>query len=74
MDFNILFAWLNKDNVWHSQAAAWIAKQYANETMVLCEIVLVELYGLLRNPILLEEPLDAPQAVEIVRRLRCHPK
>lgn len=73
-DTNILFAWLNKDHAWHAQAAPWVAGQHTNESAILCELVLVELYGLLRNPVLLKEPLDAPQAVQTIRSLRCHPR
>ncbi len=73
VDTNILFAWLNRDHVAHPAAAAWIGGQSKNPHLVLCELNLVELYGLLRNAVLLESPLDGPAAVDVVQRLRRHP-
>ncbi len=73
LDTNILFAWLNKDHAWHSRADIWISSQHSNTKMVLCELALIELYGLLRNPVLLNAPLDASTAVETIRPLRIHP-
>ncbi len=40
----------------------------------MCELVLVELYGLLRNPAVLAEPLAAHAAVAFVQTLREHPR
>jgi hypothetical protein len=36
-------------------------------------MVLVEFYTLLRNPIVLDQPLDPPAAVEVVNAYRRHP-
>jgi uncharacterized protein len=74
IDTNLLFAWLNRDHAWHAPAARWLATQAANPRLVLCELCLVELYGLLRNPVVVKRPLDAPAAVEIIQRLRSHPQ
>ncbi|MCI0533806.1 MAG: PIN domain-containing protein [Verrucomicrobiales bacterium] len=74
VDTYLLFAWLNRDHAWHRAAAAWLDKQSANPTLVLCELCLAELYGLLRNPAVVKRPLDAPAAVEIIQRLRSHPQ
>ncbi len=73
LDTNVLFAWLNKDHEWHLPAARWIASQHSNTKMVLCELTLIELYGLLRNPVLLKTPLSAGVAVKTVQSLRTHP-
>lgn len=73
VDTNVLFAWLNRDHAWHGLAAAWMMRQADNAELVLCELSLVELYGLLRNPAVVRHPLDAPAAVEVIRRLRSHP-
>ncbi len=72
-DTNLLFAWLNSGHANHRVAAAWFATQAENANLVLCELVLVELYGLLRNEVLLTRPLSAPEAVETIQRLRHHP-
>lgn len=73
VDTNLLFAWLNENHAWHGLATAWMTKQMHNSELVLCELCLVELYGLLRNPAVVKRPLDAPAAVEVIRRLRSHP-
>lgn len=73
VDTNLLFAWLNRDHAWHAPAAAWMNGQAANPEIVLCELCLVELYGLLRNPSVVRRPLDSPAAVALIQRLRGHP-
>lgn len=72
-DTNLLFAWLNRGHPNHAQAAAWFAAQAENPNFALCELTLVELYGLLRNEVLLARPLTAPEAVDTLQRLRHHP-
>ena len=42
--------------------------------VVLCDLVLVELYVLLRNPAVLESPLDAGSAVEVCLGWRSNPR
>lgn len=74
VDTNILFAWLNRDHAWHPPAAAWMSAQAANPSLVLCELCLVELYGLLRNPAVVKRPLDGPAAVRLIQGLRRHPQ
>lgn len=73
VDTNLLFAWLNRDHAWHRSANAWLTRQSDNPDLVLCELCLVELYGLLRNPAVVKRPLDAPTAVDLIQRLRSHP-
>ena len=74
VDTNLLFAWLNRDHAWHRPAAAWMLAQAANPNLVLCELCLVELYGLLRNPAVVKRPLDSPAAVGLIQGLRSHPQ
>ncbi len=74
VDTNLLFAWLNRDHAWHKPAAAWFAAESAKPDLVLCELCLVELYGLLRNPAVVKRPMDAPAALEVIQRLRSHPQ
>jgi toxin-antitoxin system PIN domain toxin len=73
VDTNLLFAWLNRDHAWHRSANAWLTRQSDNPDLVLCELCLVELYGLLRNPAVVKRPLDASTAVDLMQRLRSHP-
>ncbi len=74
VDTNLLFAWLNRDHAWHRAAARWMSEQSMNPGLVLCELCLVELYGLLRNPAVVQRPLDGAAAVEVIQRLRSHPQ
>jgi hypothetical protein len=73
IDTNLLFAWLNRDHTRHQPAAEWMTLQSANPDLVICELCLVELYGLLRNPAVVKRPLDGRAAVEVIQRLRAHP-
>lgn len=72
-DTNLLFAWLNREHASHRAAAKWFATQADNPQLAICELCLVELYGLLRNAVLFERPLDAARAVETIQRFRHHP-
>lgn len=73
VDTNLLFAWLNRDHADHAPAVRWFESQAESTAIVLCELVLVELYGLLRNPAVVTRPLDAARAVDLIQRLRHHP-
>lgn len=72
-DTNVLFAWLNRGHAHHRAAATYVASQSENGGFVLCELVLVELYSLLRNDVLLARPLSAADATDVIQRLRHHP-
>ncbi len=74
VDTNLLFAWLNLDHESHRAAEVWISSQAANSNLVLCELCLVELYGLLRNPAVVKRPLGAPAATALIQQLRSHPQ
>jgi toxin-antitoxin system PIN domain toxin len=74
VDTNLLFAWINRDHAWHGAAAAWMLGQASNPNLVLCELCLVELYGLLRNPAVVKHPLSGPAAVSLIQKLRSHPE
>ena len=73
-DTNLLFAWLNRAHPGHQPASAWFQSQVDNAEFAVCELCLVELYGLLRNDVLLVRPLSATAAVETIQRLRHHPQ
>jgi len=74
VDTNLLIAWLNASHAWHAPARSWFETQAPSQDLVLCELVLVELYGLLRNPKLWQRPLSAADAVATIQRLRQHPR
>jgi toxin-antitoxin system PIN domain toxin len=73
VDTNLLIAWLNSAHPGHLVAKLWFESQSASTDLVLCELVLTELYGLLRNPKLWASPLLAPAAVAMIQTLRQHP-
>lgn len=73
-DTNLLFYAVNEDSPFHPGASAFLASIQADESVVLSELVLVELYRLLRNPVVNERPLDASSAAEVIEAYRRHPR
>jgi toxin-antitoxin system PIN domain toxin len=71
-DTNILFPALVKTHPNHATARAFLESTQRTKT-VLCELVLMETYVLLRNPTTTPTPLNAPQAGHIIQQLRTHP-
>jgi len=74
IDTNILFAALEATAPFHERARAFIESQRDNESMVICELVLVELYLLLRNPAVVTNPLSAGVAGRLIQALRQNPQ
>jgi toxin-antitoxin system PIN domain toxin len=72
-DTNILFPAFDKSSAQHEAARSFLAIHARNEKFCLCEQVLMELYGLLRNPVVNRNPLPSPQAVAIIQGLRGNP-
>jgi toxin-antitoxin system PIN domain toxin len=73
-DTNLLFYAANEDSPFHSGAAAFLASIDADEGVALSELVLVEFYRLLRNPVINENPLAAEAAAEVIETYRRHPR
>ncbi|MGH9379723.1 MAG: TA system VapC family ribonuclease toxin [Thermoanaerobaculia bacterium] len=73
-DTNLLFYAVNEDSPFHPAAAAFLSSLDADEGVAVSELVLVELYRLLRNPVVNERPLAARPAAEIVEAYRRHPR
>lgn len=73
-DTNLLLYSLNRDCPEYQDARVFFASLPASPNSVaICELVLVELYVLLRNPAVLQNPLDPPDAVALVQSFRQHP-
>ena len=66
IDTNILLYSLNPDSAFHHAARGFLAEAFQNDRIVLSDLVLVELYLLLRNPVVTVRPLSPASAVEIV--------
>lgn len=57
----------------HAKAVAFIEQLVAEPGVVIAELVLVEFYMALRNPAILEPPLDAAAAAAECQHFRAHP-
>ena len=64
-DTNVLFAADNPDDPNHAIARRFIEGYASNMQFVLAEQVLVELYCLLRNPMIQKRPLSAAEAAKV---------
>lgn len=74
IDTNILLYAQNQDCPEHPAAAAFLADCARREDVAICELVLIELYQLLRNPAVLEQPLGTPDAADICQSFRRNPR
>lgn len=72
VDTNVLFPALETSHEHHEAARAFLAGLEPGETAV-CELVLAEVYVLVRNPAVCRRPLGAAQAGELIARLRSNP-
>lgn len=72
VDTNILFAAVVPASANHAAAAGFVAALDARDDVAVSEFALVELYGLLRNPAVVEKPLSAERAAETCRAFRSH--
>lgn len=74
IDTNLLLHGFNEDSPRHAAAHAWLRSIAGNEEVAISELILAELYGLLRNPAVLTNPLSADDAVEVIQTYRTHPR
>lgn len=74
VDTNILLPALETTNSHHPAASRFLTGLQSREDVVLSELVLLELYGLLRNPAVVREPRTAAEAVAICEAFRAHPR
>ncbi len=74
IDTNILFHGFNEDSPRHAAAHAWLVSIASLENVVVSEFILAEFHGLLRNPAVLEHPLSAEEAVDVIETYRTHPR
>ena len=74
VDTNLLMYAYNQASPHHQAAYAWMSSLLREENVAISELVLAELYGLLRNPAVLKVPLSAEEAVGIVQTYRNHPR
>jgi toxin-antitoxin system PIN domain toxin len=72
VDTNVLFPALEKSHANHAAARAFLEQLEPGQT-ALCELVLVEIYLMIRNPATSRRPLGAAQAGDVIRHLRTNP-
>jgi toxin-antitoxin system PIN domain toxin len=73
IDTNILLYSLNRDCAEHGSARAFMQTCAIRKDVAVAELVLVELYVLLRNPAVVRRPLQAGEAAALCQAFRHHP-
>ena len=73
-DTNILFPACDATSVHHQAARAFLACYRDDNQFCLCEQVLMELYVLLRNPTVCQNPLSAADATSVIQAFRSNPR
>ena len=74
LDTNILFPAVVAENTEHVAAAEFVEALSEREDVAISEFILLELYGLLRNPVVLSKPLTAAAATGVCAAFRVHPR
>lgn len=74
IDTNILLPAVETANRDHEHAAAFLATLQTENDVAISELVLIELYGLLRNPQILAKPVDPREAAVVCENFRRHPR
>lgn len=74
VDTNILIAALDTQQAAHRPASSFLQAVDQRNDVVISEFVLVELYGLLRNPKVVRNPLTPSRAAQTCGTLRSHPR
>jgi toxin-antitoxin system PIN domain toxin len=71
-DTNLAVYAANSSMAQHAAARRFLESLAARDDVVVCELMLVELYLKLRNPRIFPKPMDAPLAVAWCDRFRNH--
>ena len=74
IDTNLLLHAFNEDSPNHAAALTWLDPLHQQEEVAISELILAELYRLLRNPAVLKQPLSSEEAVEVIQTYRSHPR
>ena len=74
IDTNILLCAVYPKAVGHEKAKAILEEWKESDDIVIVELVLVELYQLLMNPLVISKKLSATEAVQIIEVFRQNPK
>jgi len=74
IDANILLYSYAVASPFHLPAKRFLEEFSEREDVALSEFILAEFYLLLRNPVVLEHPLDATAAAAVIASYRKHPR
>lgn len=74
IDANILLYSYAAESPFHPQAKSFIEELSIREDIALSEFILTEFYLLMRNPAVLQNPLDAAAAAAVITCYRKHPR
>lgn len=74
IDANLLLYAVNTASPHHLRALEFMRSLSSRDDIAISEFILVEFYVLLRNPAVLGEPLDEPEAAALVETYRRHPR
>lgn len=74
IDANILLFSYSADSPFHTRAKSFLEENSDREDVALSEFILTEFYLLLRNPAVLQNPLDASAASAVIASYRKHPR
>lgn len=74
VDTNIVFPASQTAAPLHDLARGWLESLGGRSDVALSELMLAEVYGLLRNPAIQPRPLSAPAAAGIIEGYRRHPR
>ena len=74
IDTNILLPAVETANPDHERAVAFLDSLQTDGEVAVSELVLIELYGLLRNPQVLSRPVSARDAAAVCQTFRRHPR
>ncbi len=69
-DTNLFLYAANPDSAQYEASLEFFSGYVTGYDFIVCELVLVELYMLLRNPAVLAKPLNSKRATEFCARLR----
>jgi uncharacterized protein len=73
VDTNIFVYALNRNSDAHEPARSFLQSLASRTDVVIAELILVEIYLLIRNPVIFPNPYAAPEAVEACRAFGRNP-
>jgi len=74
LDSNLLLYAANEDCPEHAASRAFVTSLSGRTDVAISEFILVELYLLVRNPVVFNRPLDAHEAAALIGAYRRHPR